>query len=105
VLVQELLLEEAGLDIAQLRRLSRWGNLAPAIGAKINPALGGRQAKAALPSRLWSMAQTWQQQPPPSIFGSVSGRSSASSGSHRCAAGTVSHAFLCFRLCSSWRSS
>ena len=49
---QELLLEEAGLDLAQLRRLSRWGALAPAIGARINPELQRRQggrAGGALP--------------------------------------------------------
>ncbi|KAK9902044.1 hypothetical protein WJX75_002353 [Coccomyxa subellipsoidea] len=40
--VQELLLEEAGLDMAALRRLSRWGALAPQIGAKINATLRKR---------------------------------------------------------------
>ena len=39
---QELLLEEAGLDMAALRRLSRWGALAPQIGAKINATLRKR---------------------------------------------------------------
>jgi hypothetical protein len=41
---QELLLEEAGLDLGQLRRLSRWGAMAPAIAARLNPELQRRQA-------------------------------------------------------------
>lgn len=51
--VQELLLEEAGLDIAALRRLSRWGAMAPQIGAKMNAELRRRTTGSmALPSRL-----------------------------------------------------
>lgn len=45
--MQELLLEEAGLDLAQLRRLSRWGAMAPAIAARVNPVLHKRQQSAA----------------------------------------------------------
>ncbi|EIE21257.1 alpha/beta-hydrolase [Coccomyxa subellipsoidea C-169] len=48
--VQELLLEEAGLDIAALRRLSKWGALAPQIGAKISATLR-RRTTGSLPTR------------------------------------------------------
>ncbi len=73
LLVQKLLLEEAGLDMAALRRLSRWGALAPQIGAKINETLrrrttGSLAMPASLPGRR-SLA--------PSISTSVSNLSSA----------------------------
>lgn len=49
---QELLLEEAGLDLAQLRRLSRWGAMAPAIAARLNPELQRRQTTSTVLRRV-----------------------------------------------------
>ncbi len=81
ILLQELLLEEAGLDIAMLRRLSRWGNLAPVIGAKINPELERWHKRQQAPKL--SLARLSKQALSTSGGSSLSPSSSSSSGSQR----------------------